>query len=102
MNTIDSTKQEGIVLTSTPTKIWATNSIRVGIEVSAPAGNAANILIKRIPTGGGTPTLTDDTASVRITPGSTFEGDDRYGTSWDIWAASSSGSAKANFYEVAK
>lgn len=101
MNTIDSTKQEGVILTTTPQRIWTTNSTRVGIEVSAPAANATNILIKRVPAGSSAPTLTDDTASVRLAPGATFEGDSRYNGSWDIWAASASGSGKGNFYEVA-
>lgn len=102
MNTIYTTKQEGIALTTTPVKVWSVNSSRVGIEVNAPEANASNLLIFRVPAGtGGTPTVTDATACVRIPPGATFEGDNRYNGAWDIWAAAAVGSIIGNFYEVA-
>lgn len=100
MNTIDSTKVEGLSITTTPQKVWATNSSRVGIEVNCPLANTARLLLLRVKVGSGTPTLNDMTASVRIPPGETFEGDSRYNTSWDIWVASLSGTITANFYEI--
>lgn len=101
MNIIDSTKQEGLTVTTTPQKVWATNSGRVGIEISCPLANASSLLIKRVPAGTTPdPTVTDDTANVRLAAGQTFEGDNRYNANWDIWIAAETGSIKANCYEV--
>lgn len=100
MNIVDSTKQEGLTVTTTPQKVWATNSSRVGIEINCPIANGAALLVKRVPAGSAAPTLTDDTANVRIPPGGLFEGDNRYNGAWDIYLAALSGSVKANCYEV--
>lgn len=101
MDIITSTQQEGVALTTTPVKIWSTNSSRVGIQVKAPSTNASNICVRIVPAGSSAPgTVTPADAHIEVAPGGYFEGDNRYNKSWDVYAAMDSGSGVGNFYEV--
>lgn len=93
-NVILGTRQSGISLTTTPTKIWTTPSSRVGIKIHADNGNGSNLLIARVAVGASAPTRPTD----EITAGQTFNGDNSWNAAWDVywWVKSGTGTGDAD------
>lgn len=100
MNLLTSTKVESSSLGTTPVKVWAVNRARIGIQVHASSGNAANLLVYAQDSGGDAPVVTIANAMHELSPGQTLEGDERFNGSKDIYVAMVSGTGAFDAYEV--
>ncbi|MBS1703579.1 MAG: hypothetical protein JST12_18080 [Armatimonadetes bacterium] len=100
MNFITSTKVESTSLSTSATKIWSTNSSRVGIQIHASSNNGGNVLVTAVPEGASAPTLSVATAMHELSAGQTLEGDERFDHRVDVYVAMTSGTGAFNAYEV--
>ncbi|MBI1332690.1 MAG: hypothetical protein GC165_07400 [Armatimonadetes bacterium] len=100
MNLISSTKTESSSLGTSATKVWASNSSRVGIRIHASSGNSANLLVTAVPAGASAPTLSVATAMYELSPGQTLDGGNEFNGSVDLYVAMTTGSGAYNAYEV--
>ncbi|MBI1332688.1 MAG: hypothetical protein GC165_07390 [Armatimonadetes bacterium] len=96
MTTIEATKVSNVSLTTTPTKIWASSSARVGIEVHADSSNAGILCLARVPVGTTAPIRPD----TELSASQTFEGDARWNTSYDVYWWMSSGTGVGDAKEI--